>query len=329
MSKTWCTASALERVSLCPASAVLPQTRSISPYSTSGAADHLALEDACLPGVEAITLTSGHIVQTAALELPPHSLSEVAFSYDVVTDKATCHGKLTSGRQYPDSSYSTIHGTADVVGKSTVFIGEDISDAAECADVVDYKTGSVVHEPDSWQMRVLAFMAARCTGAPVARSRITKVRDGQVVHSEWKLWRPDELNETAILLRVTYDAVQKLAWKKDRIGLENVTTGPHCHFCPAFLSCPAQRALLCGNLSDIPSVTIDSAKQAWAYWQRLRTLSQKMEDSLKAIASSEPIDVGGGYKWGKAYEGANYRKFKERRNSDESNSEKQEGPRDG
>lgn len=267
---------------------VLPQTRSVSKYSKSGSSDHSNFE-LLVNGLSSIVLDSGHVLHRESLALPENSKAEIAFSYDVVSDKATELGNV-GARNYPDSPYSTVMGTSDVVAVND-------TDHGRSADVVDFKTGSVPHHPDSWQMRFLAFCAFKASGATYARTRITTIRDGQVNHSSIRTWTSQEMHDTAGLLRALYDKVQRLAWREE-VSIADVTTGPECHFCDGFLSCPAQKALLSRLPSESELNGMDGAN-AYSLWNRLRTLEQKLGDSVKAMAFGSPIRLDGRYVYGK------------------------------
>lgn len=307
MSRPFVTASAIERVVECPASAVLPQTQSTSIWATSGKNVHSDIEDIVSGRKETTSagLTKSH------LALPDEALPEVAFSYDVVTGEAKELGYVGS-REYPPVSFSTIVGTADVVGVGAFAVG-DTGTARQhiSVDIVDWKTNYEPPPPDSWQMRVLAFMAARARGRSCARTRITHIRGG-ISHSHWKIWLEPDFEETEKILRKTYDSVNKLGWKKDKIALGDVRHGPHCHWCPAYLSCPYPRALLRNNVDTESSALLTNfdAANAYSKWQAIRTLSGRLEDALKAYASQKPIDLGNGNLWGRPTQSSGYRKFK-------------------
>lgn len=267
---------------------VLPQTRSVSKYSKSGSSDHANFER-LVNGSDSVVLDSGHVLHRDSLALPNKSEAEIAFSYDVVSDEAKRIGNV-GGRNYPEAAYSTVFGTADVVAIND-------TDQGRSADVVDFKTGSVPHMPDSWQMRFLAFSAFRTSGATYARTRITTIRDGNVTHSVIRSWSGEEMNETAKLLRKLYDQVQRMAWREE-VGIQDVTTGPECHFCDGFLSCPAQKALLSNLPSPSELVNLDGAA-SYSLWNRLRSLEQRVGDSVKAMANGSPIRLDKRYMYGK------------------------------
>lgn len=297
MSRPWTTASAIERVIECQASTVLPQTQNTSSYAKSGRDVHSVVESV----VEGATHA---VFNSSSLALPNNPKAEVAFSYDVVTGETKELGKV-GDRNYPKLPFSTMFGTVDCIGTSIV------NERLECADVIDWKTTYEAPSPDSWQMRLLGFMAARSRGLELARTRITHIRDGYINHSKWKIWTEVDFSETEVILKRTYDSVNKLGWKKD-ITLADVRHGPHCHFCPAYLSCPYPKALLQSNGGGDSSAIISDrdASNAYSRWQALRTLTGRLEDAVKGYALQRPVDIGGGQLYGKPADGANFRKFK-------------------
>lgn len=298
MSAPFVTASAMERVIECPASAVLPQTQSSSKYSVRGNSVHKEMEELCL-GLKDKTSFGA---TREAMQLPDDNTPELCFSFDCVSGEAKEVGRIRN-RDYPMAPFSTIYGTADLVGSGYV-------NTVTSVDIIDWKTNFEMPSPRSWQMRTLAFMAARARGLKYARTRITHIRD-EIVHSEWALWTEDDFNDTEIRLKRLYDTVNKLGWKEG-IGLEDIKFGPHCHFCPAYLSCPYPRSLLAahGTMGTIGSVTPVDASNAYATWQAIRTLEGRLEEAVKGYASREPIHIGNGYLYGRKEGGGAYRKFK-------------------
>lgn len=306
MSKPWVTASSIERVINCAASAVLPQTQSTSSYAKGGHDEHAILEDVVLGNREHPRF------QRNQLEIPNKAVPEVAFSYDVVTGEAKDLGRVKN-RDYPKSPFSTLFGTVDVVGESVIHIDTSQPDAEEvrCVDVVDWKTTYEAPPNDSWQMRLLAMCAAKARGLVYARTRITHIRDEYISHSTWKLWTNDDFADTERQLKKAYDTVNKLGWK-DSVTLSDVRHGPHCHFCPAYLSCPYPRALLQQSLAGDVGRIISGVDAASAYnkWQALRTLTGRMEDAIKVYASNQTIDVGKGYLFGRRASDGKFSRFK-------------------
>lgn len=301
----WATASALERIAACPASAALPQTRDVSQAATTGHGDHEALEAATLPGVE-IVQTSGGPIRVEELRYPYWCEAEICFSWDAVSGEAKRHGRLSGPRAYPAAPYSTLYGTADVVGTQEVQIGDT---AVKAAFVADIKTGhpNFLPESDSWQMRALAFMAARTMGLTHALTRIISVRDGIVTHKAQKLWMPEELAQTEVELRRIYDAVNRADRKGVTVG--DVVHGYHCAFCPAFASCPYMQSVLGGGrLSQLD--TRDMA-QAYRNLQAVKTAEKRLEAAVRAAAANEPIHLGGDEYYGKTTRG--FMKFKKRK----------------
>lgn len=298
MSRPFVTASAIERVIECPASAVLPQTQNTSTYADRGRKTHAEIEDIAL-GLKDQTSDG---ISRELLQMPDGVVPELCFSYDCVTGIATEVGRV-SGRNYPKAPFSTIFGTADAVGRSLV--NDEI-----CVDVVDWKNTYEAPPPNSWQLRLLSFMAAKARGLNYARSRITHIRDG-VRHSRWFLWDKEDFKQTEEALKKAYDQVNKLGWKES-IGLGDVKFGPHCHFCPAYLSCPYPKSLLSSrDMSVLVALTDGDASDAYARWQALRTLVGRMEDAVKAYAVQKPIHIGNGYLYGRpGGEGTNFRKYK-------------------
>lgn len=302
MSARWASASGLERIFQCPASAVLPHSQDTSIAAKSGQDDHAALEVACgHEPPEFIRMPKGESVSSVELRVPRNSLSEQAYGYDVVADVVFGWGRLESERAYPETPYSVVTGTADVVGV-------DELDGKRVVRIVDWKTGSSEHLSDSMQLRTLAFMAARFHGAEIAQTRITYVRGGVVSHVPSRTWSAAELAATGVLLRKKYDEVNKLGWKKDEIGLGHVKRGPGCHFCPSVVSCPYFQQLFKGQLGQLQT---GDMREFYFNKEALRTALDRMTDGLKIAASSGPIDLGEGLWYGK--KNGKFIKFREER----------------
>ncbi len=300
--KFWSSASGIDRVIACPASAALPHLRETSAHAHKGQGMHTELEAACEPGTDPISV-GGYSIERQFLRLPEGSSPEQAFSWDAVSGETKWLGTLKDARGYPEAPYSTLFGTADVMAPMSITLDEK---PVSIAFLCDWKSGhpSFLPESDSWQMRVLAFMAAKCLGAGYAVTRITGVRDGFVSHKPQKLWTPEELAETEVILRKAYDAVNARARKG--VTIADVSVGSHCHFCQAWRSCPANKELL----RDIPGdVDETDLVKAFATWQQLKTAAQKFEETMKRVSSEEPVYVGGNSVYGKAPDGK-FRKFR-------------------
>lgn len=306
MARQFASASQIERILECPASAALPQTYGTSYAAKNGTDKHEELSN-CIDGKPSI-------YSLESLQLPEQAQAEIAFSWDAVSDEARELGRIPH-RQYPDSPFSTLFGTVDVVGNSVLrfanFEGNEEEHA--CVDVIDWKHTAEIPSSASWQLKTLAMMAAKARGVKYARTRIghfSKTGGDAPTFTPWCIHTPDELASYATRLKGVYKHVASLVQRKDPVSLHEVRYGPHCHFCPAYASCPYTKSLLSGPRPEIEAVTQENAREAYLVWQSLRTASQRLEERIKGFAVVAPIELGDDMLYGKRMSDGKFAKFR-------------------
>ena len=279
------TASSLDRIASCPASAALPQVQTTSDAAARGTAVHLYLERIAsgeLPE-EAMESLEGDVrALCEAIDLdrlPKGTSPEIAYAYDVVTGQARELGRRL-GRRYTGIASTEIAGTADAVGVGphSVFVG-------------DYKTGwSAPKARDSLQLRFLALCAARVYQREAAVVEVIRIRSNGSPWRESAALDVLDLDEVAdglvnLLLRVR--RAQEIVAEG---RLPDVSEGEHCQFCPAWPSCPAKATMLVRVASgaaldpilSLLPLTPEMAGHAWSKLRESRRVLERLERACHA-----------------------------------------------
>jgi len=292
------TGSGLERVKVCPGSAILPGTETVSDYASRGRSIHSFLEAVNRKGRDAALEEAPEEIRPLceALDLrlmptdPGRFASEVAFAYDPETGEAREIGRNLE-RRY-DVREGEIAGTADVVAMLD----------ADGVYVADFKSGwsRKTAARDSWQLRFYALAAARAYGRSRAVVQVIRIfEDGETWTDEAALdaFALDEFAMDVGALAAELDAMRALYAD----GVEPpLVEGDHCRWCPAFARCPAKTALVMAP----PSVEITPEGAALAY-QRIRLYKQALEKAeaiLKDYARAHPIPLPDGTVYGPRYD---------------------------
>jgi RecB family exonuclease len=274
-------ASQLERIGHCPASAALPQVRSTSEYAERGNAIHeylatarsigrdkalAAVPEAWRPVCEAIDLDA----------LPTMLLSEAAYAYDV--DKRSARF-LASGkaRDYSKALPHELCGTADCVGidGTTAYVG-------------DFKTGwsAVTPAAKNPQLRFLALCVS--LAYPDVETVVVEVIR---IREDGSAWRDTATLDALDLAQIgewvaTIPGSVALAKAELEAGrAPDVHEGAWCKYCPAAIYCPAKVGLLRiaanGNDPTAPfmggPLSPDMAGSAFVLVERLRSIAKELE----------------------------------------------------
>ncbi len=235
------TASSIERVTRCPASAVLPQVQTTTEYAERGTAIHQFLADAKRLGrdeaLEQVPAGEWRDV-CAAIDverLPCMMLAEASYWYDPATDTA---GFLGAGlnRDYAKAPAGAICGTADAVGQddSTML-------------VADYKTGwgDVTAAAINPQLRFLALCVARAyPNIEDVIVEVIRIRPDGSTWSDRATLDALELDATAAEIRKLVKSVAEAAEVVHLGRTPNVNETSSCKYCPAAASCPARTSLI-------------------------------------------------------------------------------------
>jgi CRISPR/Cas system-associated exonuclease Cas4 (RecB family) len=251
---------------------VLPQVRTESPAASRGIAVHAYLADVVERG------------QDVALASVPDEHYDSCASIDL-SRLPIASGKWSAEVRY---EHAGVTGIADLVG---------LADGR--AIVADWKTGDNV-EPagQNWQLRFLALAICRKHGLSAATVAIIYLRPTGPWMDVAEL---DAMDLDAIEGELA-DVLAKVEAAK-AAEVPNVAEGSHCTYCPAYVHCPAKRALalalgsgdeVAEQVSALP-LTPARVASAWHRLQAAKKLLSHVEAACCAAAKEfGPIDLGDG-----------------------------------
>lgn len=273
-------ASGVPRALACPASVVLPQHHYNTEEAAAGTARHAEMEAAIDVG------DAADVLPQAVLDLiedGDEQYTELAMAYDCATNTARVLGH---GRQaYKRLAPFEIPGCLDLL-----IVGDGR------AVVVDKKSYLRVG-PE--QPLTYALMVARHYGL-----------DEVTVCLFYELGAPDISTATALDLDAHAERLKGLLVDIARAQQEParyLATGPHCRYCPAFLSCPKQHALTLEVSSGDGVIAIEKripfdddadAARAFDLLGRIKMLTTRMEAALYARAADRPFFLSDGRVFG-------------------------------
>lgn len=265
-------ASAVPRLLACPASESLPHQDYQTTYADQGTDYHAEMEaaadvgdrDALPDGVSRLIL-DGDVMA-----------SECAFAYDVATDTARELGHVS--RAYGTLRPFEIPGTVDLIIRGR---GRAI--------VVDYKGHErVAPAATNTQLATYALMVARAYDLDEVDVVICYRTSG---------WC-DSATLDALDLAAHADRLCKLLVAAAAPSAP--VPGPHCKYCPAFLSCPEQKALAI-RVEETKLVSLDYDDEAAAAYEllgRIKTLVARISAAVYARAAERPIPLPSGKTFG-------------------------------
>lgn len=307
----WPTASALERASACPGSCVYPHVDDLheSAPAERGNVLHAFLADVATIGtaaaLERVPLAYRETCEALDMsklpKLDPETCSpEVAFGYSLDQDMGRVLGVNVRDRAiYEKLGVRELGGTADFIGL-----------AGETVIVIDWKTGRGDIPPASRnrQLRFLALAAARALGKESAKVAIVRIREDGSSFADWADVDMLDLAEIATDLRKLGMRIEQAQIDLARGHQPELARGPHCRYCPAFDSCPAQAQLVRAMVLTPEQVAQDAAmmvsngQRAMAYraWQEMKILTARVGDLIAGGAAHQPLDLGDGTYYGYA-----------------------------
>lgn len=301
------TASGLDRVSVCAASAALPQGRqAASSYADTGTAVHRFIEETRARAATYVLQGAPYAdaLETARTELlaaipqeadhyplcegfdwslvPEGAQLEVALAWDPATGVGRVLGESIE-RDYATATARELVGTADLVGR----IGDRVL-------VADWKTGNkLVGAAEAWQLRFLAVAAAAAVGASGALVAMVYLRDDRAYIDRAEFDAFDLLVFAAELeqLVARVSAARQVA-AAGRVP--DVAMGPWCRYCPAMASCPAQVRLVQQLarrvereditpervMAQVQAMTPADAGAAWVKLERAEALLRYLREGL-------------------------------------------------
>ncbi len=288
------TASALPRVSACPASAVLAQHDYRTEFAEDGQERHSEMEAAVI-NREYDKLPSKVAALLAEYE-PEDIYPELILVYDYVLDVARTLDKRAA-RDYSGSAGFEIPGTTDIAA---------VDRARKRGLIVDWKGWEEVGVPETnTQTLLYAIALARVFDLDEVTVAISYLGAGKQ-HTE--IATLDELDFGAYQLRLKRLSVTVAKASIDPASYTSI--GRQCRWCPAFvgpagITCPAQQALALELQTDdttlavegtMPFVDDDDAANAYEFLARLGVLSKRLRDGLYARAAQRPFALRGGTK---------------------------------
>ena len=295
MSPIMPSASEIQRVMECAASAQLPKVQSTSDAAARGSAIHAYLERLVKGEPEDIAVQSvpeQYRLACLDIDMTPfwaqqysQLQSEVSIAVNVNTTLARVLG---SNRAYSSVTPEEFYGTADYIGRTQDGI----------LVVGDFKTGvaNVAHPRDNWQLKTLAFALSQLHGEGEVEVAIVKT-EGEtriLVHR----FNAMDLAVIGSELKSLHSRLQTVA--------NSYREGKHCDYCPAYKFCPAKITLL-RELAAAPVVSSEQlagelkgedAKKAYRRYKAIKAALQKVEAELRMLTDREPIDLGDGFFYG-------------------------------
>lgn len=294
------TASSLERLMACPASAVLPHVAETNDDADRGTEIHSFVRNvsAGMPRAKALALVpKEHLPVCEGIDFGrvcgdlSNVRAEVSYAIDVETSFARELG-INLGRHYPTREPAEFAGTNDLEGRR-------LDDVEVVADV---KTGDPVTAcRENPQMMFHARARQLRTGAAEVEARLIYIRRDGKVSLDCAMFTAFELDcfedELSALRARIEDARARFA----ATGQVSVSTGPHCRYCPAMTACPRYVALartMAADVADIPArlemLTPEQQGIAWEKAKAIEKLVEHVLDGLKAIAKQGefPLPTG-------------------------------------
>jgi hypothetical protein len=296
-------ASQLQRVAVCPASAVLPRVDSVNAAAARGTALHSYLEAVPVVGRDEALASVPDEYRAACEALDLEALpvcavryaAEVAFAFDPATWRARELGR-SMGRDYSGARPGEIVGTADVVG---------LSEDGSTLVVADWKTGrsELAKAERNWQLRFLALAGCRTYGATSAHVALVHIHENGTAHYDSAVFDPFDLAVIAHELARLANRVAFAARSHASGEPPLATTGEHCKWCPCLPYCPAQTALVRTVVSGDPEwvesgwdrpVTPQDAARAYEIVKAVKAALARIERNLYTYAAGTPIPLPNG-----------------------------------
>lgn len=322
-------ASALQRIETCPASAVLPQVGSVSEEADGGSALHehiqlraeLGVDDAVAKLDETlarwdISEREAGFLKSRLLKFewspPAGSICEIRLGlFDDESGAWTVRRVPAEDRFYKGAVFT---GQFDVMWSETepLVVNEDGSvhcPANSTLWVLDLKGGQDRYVPTierNLQVATYAYLAAKWTGAKRVVPAILYPGPGD---GDWdvpgEMWGPKDLDAVEARLRSVFRrvAAQEAALAAGE-PLE-LTEGRHCDFCPAVTRCPAKIALFKSILNDtappLPTIplTPEESGRLVSLHSLLGSVIARLRRTMEAqVQEHGPIPLEDGLVWG-------------------------------
>lgn len=291
-------ASSMDRVARCEASAALPQVTDAneSDGQERGHAVHKFLErlpevgrDAALLEIPEKWRDLCESIQIGRIAAQLVLSREVTIVYNWRDDTARLPAADETGRTVKIDRRSESVVRMDLLGRADrrVYAG-------------DYKTGyGWTPEPaQSFQLGMGAVAAARLFGARSATLEYIRIRDDGTVRKFAGTMDLFALDETAAKIRKTMLRAMELRERVLGGFVPNVVEGPWCKFCPAKFHCPAKTAGMRHVINDrspVPYVLPLTPEIALVAYTKLKEAKERLgmiESAIYAYAKLTPIPLG-------------------------------------
>lgn len=277
-------ASALQRLLMCPGSVVLPKAETQSEWADAGNSEHAELAD---------MVRTGTLPPELARFVPAGARAEVAFAFDVISRTAVIIGE-DIGRNYGTRGAAEIAGSCDVLAVD-----------GDAAVIVDWKTGFRAVEPAATnaQQSFYAMTAMKLTGCDRAIVRIVYTKTGACDEAEFSSF--DLLDFASQLEQLLVRVSAQQAARNDATGV-STREGSWCRHCPVNKAhCPSKSALLVqianGGLRVVgeSALTPERAADAYRQVQAVRSMLDDAEKRLQTwVKENGAIDLGNGQAYG-------------------------------
>lgn len=294
------TASALERVLACPSGQVLPAVHDTSEYAERGTQIARFTRsviagtsvDVALQAVrEEWRDTCRHLEWRKLVGDLSEVRGEVAYAFDTASWETTELG-VNIGRRYPLLNPTQIAGSDDIEGvrMDGVPVVRDVKSGQE-----------VTAAQDNPQVKFFALVRMLRTGASEVEAGLRYVREDGRVFADDHVFTAFDLECFADELG---EMVERVAAARQRMlsgERLDVSSGPHCRFCPALSACPKYTALAKSMLPELDTIAArigamspEAQGRAWVKAKEIETLLDSVLGSLKAIAKQSAIPIVGG-----------------------------------
>lgn len=242
-----------------------------------GTANHLRIETGLTDG-QVLDLPK---VVRRAIAGAERLIVEPAYAIDVVAETARLIG-MSVNRNYGPLGLNEIALTSDLV--VTAFGHTKVWDWKSRKRVTDAS--------DNLQIRAECLAVLKCNNLPSVTGAI-----GYLDNSE-----SDEAPFSVFDAAATFEDLRSIL-AEIRKKEPRLHSGPWCEYCPALVSCPSHNRLalsMLGEATDIEGkvafMTPEQVGVAWEKLAHMKTLVERIGDSLKLRAKREIIPLYGGKK---------------------------------
>lgn len=218
--------------------------------------------------------------------------AEVAYRIDIETDAVRELG-VNLARRYPPRAANDVDGTNDFEGTRPI-TGMWV--------VTDLKTGflPVTLCKNNPQMKFHAKALMLLHDVDQVEARIAYIDVGGQIAFDTHVFTRLELDLFGDELLAARARIERANEALRTTGRVEVHAGSWCRWCPAKVSCPRFTALARAMLPDLRTVherwsamTTEEKATAFVMAYEARDLAERVVESMKALARTEPIDLPG------------------------------------